>query len=214
MNLGIILNIRIVSGASFKVHGSPTLPIDRSVIIVANHQSMYDIPMIMWLCRSRELGFIAKRELGRWIPSISFALRRLGSVLIDRRDAKKAIEAIEHFGAAREAAKQVACIFPEGTRARDGATKRFKATGLQALIRTMPSAIVQPVAICGNWELFRYNLLPVPVGTRIEIRFLDPIEPTAYPDDSLVGAIEERIRNVVDNCTVTDRPLEISADSV
>jgi len=198
MNLGIILNIRFVSFASFKVHGSPNLPEGRPVIIVANHQSMYDIPMIMWLCRRRELGFIAKKELGRWIPSISFALRRLGSVLIDRRDARRSIEAIEHFGAAKESAKQVACIFPEGTRARDGVMKRFKSTGFQALVRTMPSAIIQPIAIRGNWELLRYNLMPVPVGTRTEISFLEPVEPSAHPLESLAEELEGRIRRVVE----------------
>jgi 1-acyl-sn-glycerol-3-phosphate acyltransferase len=197
MNLGIIWNIRFVSGASFTVHGVPSLPAERPVIIVANHQSMYDIPMIMWLCRKRELGFIAKKELGRWIPSISLALRRLGSVLIDRKDTRKAISAIESFGAYKERVKQVACIFPEGTRARDGKMKKFKATGLQALLRTMPSAVIQPIAIKGNWELLRHNLLPVVVGSSIELSFLALIEPSSYPPEAVVEMVEGRIRAVV-----------------
>ncbi len=199
MNLGIIWNIRFVSGASFKVHGVPTLPAARPVIIVANHQSMYDIPMIMWLCRQRELGFIAKKELGRWIPSISFALRRLGSVLIDRKDVKKSIQAIEDFGAYKERVKQVACIFPEGTRARDGKMKRFKGTGLLALVRRMPSAVIQPIAIRGNWELLRHNLFPIVIGSSIDIAFLEPIEPSSYPLETLVELIESRIRTAVEN---------------
>lgn len=198
MNLGIIWNIRFVSGASFTVHGAPILPKERPVIIVANHQSMYDIPMIMWLCRQRELGFIAKKELGRWIPSISFALRRLGSVLIDRKDAKRAIRAIESFGAYKEKVKQVACIFPEGTRARDGKMKKFKATGVQALLRTMPSAVIQPIAIRGNWELLRHSLFPVVVGTSIDLTFLPSIEPSLYSPETLVEIVEERIRAVVE----------------
>ncbi len=198
MNLGIIWNIRFVSGASFTVHGVPSLPKERPVIIVANHQSMYDIPMIMWLCRQRELGFIAKKELGRWIPSISFALRRLGSVLIDRKDAKRAILAIESFGAYKEKVKQVACIFPEGTRARDGKMKKFKATGLQALLRTMPSAVIQPIAIRGNWELLRHNLFPVVVGSSIDLTFLPSIEPSSYSPETLVEIVEGRIRAVVE----------------
>ncbi len=198
MNLGIIWNIRLIGGASFAVHGVTSLPAGRSVIIVSNHQSMYDIPMIMWICRKRELGFIAKKELGRWIPSISLALRRLGSVLIDRRDAKRAIQAIEVFGAYKESVKQVACIFPEGTRARDGKMKRFKETGLLALVRTMPSAVIQPVAIRGNWELLRHNLFPVVGGSSIDLTFLEPIEPSSYPLGALVGEVEARIRAVVE----------------
>lgn len=194
MNVCIIWNIRIVTGASFKVAGVPTLPSDRSVIIVSNHQSMYDIPMLMWICRKRHLGFIAKKELGRGIPSVSLALRTLGSVLIDRKDAKQAIAAIREFGEERERNKQVACIFPEGTRARDGAMRSFKATGLQTLVSSMPSAIIQPVAISGNWELLRYNFLPVPFGTAVTIHFLPPIEPSQVETTALSGVVEGQIR--------------------
>jgi 1-acyl-sn-glycerol-3-phosphate acyltransferase len=183
MNICIVLNIRFTTGARYRVIGAPALPANRSVIIVSNHQSMYDIPMIMWECRSREVGFIAKRELGRWIPSISMALRRLGSVLIDRKDAAVA----------------------EGTRARDGVMKRFKTTGLKALLETMPSAIVQPVAIRGNWQLLQFNFWPVPFGTSIELEFLEPIEPEGRDAQEIACLVEQRIAAAI--------RLEISAKS-
>jgi 1-acyl-sn-glycerol-3-phosphate acyltransferase len=155
---------------------------------------MYDIPMLMWICRSRHLGFIAKKELGRGIPSVSLALRTLGSVLIDRKDAKQAVAAIREFGAERERLRQVACIFPEGTRARDGAMRPFKPAGLLALVSAMPSAIIQPVAISGNWELLRYNFLPVPYGTSIKLTFLPPVEPRSLEVTELSRMVEQRIR--------------------
>lgn len=194
MNWMIITNIRVLTGARYRVTGAPYLPLDKSIILVSNHQSMYDIPMIMWVCRGRHVGFIAKRELGRWIPSISLALRRLGSVLIDRSDAAQAVRDIETFGKMKHDSKQVAAIFPEGTRARDGKVKRFKATGLQALVRSMPGAALQPIAIHGNWELLRYNFWPVPFGTHIELEFLEPLDPSTYSDRELTGEIEARIR--------------------
>ncbi len=197
MNVSIVWNIRLLTGAKFSYIGHPTLPEGRSVIIVSNHQSMYDIPMIMWACRSREVGFIAKKELGKWIPSISLALRNLGSALIDRKDAKGSIRAIEQFGAEKERSKQVAAIFPEGTRARDGVMKGFRPSGLMSMVKAMPSALIQPVAIRGNWRILRYNFLPVPCGTTIEVEFLPPLEPSAYPADALLGEIEGRIRAAV-----------------
>lgn len=199
MNVSLVWNIRVLTGASFRYVGSPTFPKDRSVIIVSNHQSMYDIPMIMWACRSREIGFIAKKELGRWIPSISFALRTLGSVLIDRKDPKASIRAISNFGEKKERGRQVAAIFPEGTRARDGVMKDFRPSGFNALRKTMPSALIQPVAIRGNWELLRYNFLPVPWGTSIEIEFLEPVEPSAYPSELLLEEVGKRIKVAVEN---------------
>lgn len=197
MNLCIIWNIRLLAGARFSYLGQPSLPSDRAVIIVSNHQSMYDIPMIMWACRSRQVGFIAKRELGKWIPSISLALRDLGSVLIDRKDARGSIQAIEEFGRRKELARQVAAIFPEGTRARDGAMKNFRPSGLIALLRSMPTALIQPVAIRGNWRILRYNFAPVPFRTTVEVEFLQPIDRHDYEPDQLLSEIEGRIRAAV-----------------
>lgn len=198
MNLAIVLNIRFVTGASYRVVGVPHLPQNRSIIIVSNHQSMYDIPMMMWECRAREVGFIAKKELGRWIPSISMALRTLGSVLIDRADPQGSVAAIRAFGERKEQEHQVAAIFPEGTRARDGVMKRFKVTGFRALFAAMPGAVIQPVAIRGNWELLQYNFLPVPFGTHIELEFLPPVEPAGRPADDVLADVEARIRKAVE----------------
>lgn len=197
MNLCIVWNIRILAGARFSYMGRPTLPEGRSIIIVSNHQSMYDIPMMMWACRSREVGFISKKELGKWIPSISLALRNLGSCLIDRKDAKASIRAIEAFGAMKESRKQVAAIFPEGTRARDGVMKGFRPSGFVTLTKAMPSALIQPVAIRGNWRILRYNFCPVPFRTTVEMEFLEPVEPSEYPADQLLAEVENRIRQSV-----------------
>lgn len=197
MNLSIVWNIRLLTGARYRVVGAPQLEDNRSVILIANHQSMYDIPMMMWECRAREVGFISKKELGRWIPSISFALRRLGSVLIDRRDAAQAVRDIEEFGRTKNAQQQVAVIFPEGTRARDGVVKKFKATGVNALLGSMPDAIIQPVAIKGNWELLRYHFWPIPWGTSIELEFLAPLEPSRMEGRDVAAEAETRIRAAV-----------------
>ena len=197
MNLCIIWNIRLTTGARYAVIGRPTLPTGRPVILVSNHQSMYDIPMMMWECRSQNVGFIAKKELARGIPSISLALRRLGSVLIDRKDATQSVQAIEAFGRTKDEAAEVAAIFPEGTRAKDGVMKRFKYPGLKALIRSMPHALIQPVAIRGNWELLRYSFLPVPYGTSIELEFLSPIEPSGRALDDVIEELEKEIARSV-----------------
>lgn len=197
MNICIVWNIRILAGARFSYIGKPTLPAGRSIILVSNHQSMYDIPMMMWACRSREIGFISKKELGKWIPSISLALRTLGSVLIDRKDAKASLRAIGEFGGMKEHTQQVAAIFPEGTRARDGVMKAFRPSGFLTLIKAMPSALIQPVAIRGNWRILRYQFCPIPFGTTIEMEFLNPVEPNGRPAEEVLAEVESQIRAAV-----------------
>ena len=73
------------------------IPTNKPVIIVTNHQSMNDIPPIIWFMRKHHPKFISKKELGKGIPSVSYNLRHGGSVLIDRKQAITSIKAIEAF---------------------------------------------------------------------------------------------------------------------
>lgn len=201
MNLSIVLNIKFFGGATYKVIRRGVLPEDRPIIIVANHQSMYDIPMMMWELRRWELGFIAKKELGRWIPSISFALRELGSALIDRKDAKQSVEAISALGRRKEEAKQIAVIFPEGTRARDGIVKPFKSTGFKALLESMPTAVIMPVVVRGNWELLQYQFRPVPAGVAISLTYLPVLEQNGRTSKEILREVEGTILNEIGQTT-------------
>lgn len=194
MNLAIISAIRFIGGASVKLVGAKNVPNGRPVILVSNHQSMYDIPMIMWALRRREVGFVAKRELGKFVPGISISLRKLYSVLIDRKEPAQSISAIRAWGEVCEKLNRVAAVFPEGTRARDGIMKKFKGGGFSALVRSMPTAVIQPVAITGNWEFLRYGFKPVPFGVKISVEFLQPFEQQGREPSDLLSEAEQRIR--------------------
>jgi 1-acyl-sn-glycerol-3-phosphate acyltransferase len=155
---------------------------------------MYDIPFLIWILREFHPKFIAKKELGKGIPSISFALRNMGSVLIDRSDHTQAISAIREFGIACQQRGFSAVIFPEGTRARDGKMKPFKVAGLRTLLEAMPAAEIVPVSIDGSWELVQYNLLPVPYGVTVHLTVLAPITRSADAKTT-VATCEQIIRN-------------------
>src|SRR6516165_8148604 len=74
----------------------------------------------------------------RWIPSVSYNLRRGGHVLIDRSDAPAALEAIRALGRRVRNGGVSAMIFPEGTRARVGDLGPFKTAGTLALLEEAP----------------------------------------------------------------------------
>lgn len=197
MNCAILWNMRITGGVRFQIDYAQRLPEDRAILLISNHQSMYDIPLIMWTLRPRRVGFVAKKELGKWLPSISYSLRRLDSVLIDRRDSAQALAAIRGWGSRMASDKNVACIFPEGTRARDGRKRRFKPAGVLALMESMPEAVIQPVVISGAWEFLRYNFLPVPWGVSVKAQFLPPIVERAEENAKLLELIERDIESLL-----------------
>ena len=130
-------------------------------------------------------------------PSISFALRNMGSVLIDRTDQTQAIASIEQFAQQTAAKHHAAVIFPEGTRARDGVMKNFKSAGLITLMKNMPDAEVIPIAINGSWELVRYNLLPVPFGRTVTFTVLPAITVAGRAGKEVVKDCERAIRKAI-----------------
>jgi 1-acyl-sn-glycerol-3-phosphate acyltransferase len=168
-------------------------------LVIANHQSMFDVPIFGALLFSNFPKYVAKRELARWIPSISYNLRRGGNAIIDRKDPDQAVVAIRELGQQLERRGVSAVIFPEGTRARKGELGVFKPRGTLELLRAAPQADVLPVVIDGSWRLLRHNLLPVPFGVRVRVSIAEPIRRRPGDDDEgLLRQVEAQIRVTLD----------------
>jgi 1-acyl-sn-glycerol-3-phosphate acyltransferase len=160
---------------------------------------MFDIPIVASYLASNFPKFVAKRELARWIPSISFNLRHGGNALIDRNHRTQAVAAIADLGRTAQARSVSVVIYPEGTRARQGTMGAFKPAGTLALLDAAPTLAVVPVAIDGSWELLRYRMRPVPFGTRVRVRLGAPIERRPGEDrDALVRRCEQEIRHTLE----------------
>ncbi|MFN8643494.1 MAG: lysophospholipid acyltransferase family protein [Candidatus Binatia bacterium] len=164
-----------ICGTRLEVERSPAIRPWTPYLIVANHQSMFDIPIFGGLLFSNFPKYISKRSLARWIPSISYNLRRGGNAIIDRSDREQALAAIRQLGDQVRERGVSAVIYPEGTRARHGSLGEFKPKGFLELLDAAPGVEVLPVAIDNSWKLLRHNLLPVPFGTRVRISFGHPI---------------------------------------
>jgi 1-acyl-sn-glycerol-3-phosphate acyltransferase len=123
-------------------------------LVVSNHQSLLDIIAIMRvLPRGRRARFVAKKELGKWIPLISMFLRTQGHCLVKRKgDPMHAMQAIA--GMAERCRKEGTCpvIFPEGTRSRTGALGTFHSAGYRKLLE-VESLPILVVAIEGGWRV-------------------------------------------------------------
>ena len=181
-----------ILGTSFTFEHPHHLPTDRSCIFVANHQGTYDIPPIIWHLRRHHPKFVSKKELGKGIPSISLNLKHGGSILIDRKNPRQAIAEIMKFAGYLNEHKRSAVIFPEGTRSRTGAPKKFQTQGLQMLIKKMPEALVVPITINNSWKLFRYGHFPLGVGAQLHFKVHEPI-PANSDDADAIAAHVERI---------------------
>ncbi|WP_282164576.1 lysophospholipid acyltransferase family protein [Cellulophaga baltica] len=175
-----------IIGTRYSFNNPYTLPTDRPLILVANHQSMLDIPPLIWYFRKNHPKFVSKIELGKGIPSVSYNLVHGGSVLIDRKDSKQALSQIIKLGKYIETHQRSAVIFPEGTRSRTGHPKPFQTTGLKLLMKNAPSALIVPISINNSWKTLRYGKFPNGLGSHITLDVHQPLENTGNLDELIV----------------------------
>lgn len=169
------------------------------IILVANHQSMHDIPPLIWYFRKHHVKFISKKELGKGIPSVSYNLRHGGSVLIDRKKPVESLKAIENFAQRIEKNNWAAVIFPEGTRSRDGQPKPFKTKGLITMIKNAPNALLVPITINNSWKTLRYGKFPMGLGANISYTVHKPLMASHYEDKlELISLIEAQVKSNIE----------------
>jgi 1-acyl-sn-glycerol-3-phosphate acyltransferase len=186
-----------ITGASMRFNCSKPLPTDRPLILVANHQSMFDIIGMIWFLRRNFPVFVSKIELSKGVPSISYNLRKSGAALINRKDSKQAVGEILRLSGFIQEKKYAAVIFPEGTRSRNGHLKSFAPGGLATLLKKAPDALIVPVAIEGTGKLNPKSIFPLCTFTKLTWTILPTIEPKGKTVDELVSQLEGMIKDVV-----------------
>ena len=167
---------------------SPDMP----YIIVANHQSMVDIPVLHgWL--GLKIKWIIKKELEH-IPVFGYACKKLGCIYIDRHNRRAAIQSIHDAG--RKLQKGASVIFfPEGTRSRDGRLRPFKKGAFRfAKDSGIP---VLPITITNTIRILPPETLDLfPGGVRVHIH--PPVDFSNIPGEELDASIS-RIRETISN---------------
>lgn len=159
--LGLIFAVKLF-GTKIKITFPENFKLeeDKPYIIVSNHQSTMDIALLYYVFKKRVPHFIAKKELGRFIPTVSFNLKHGHNALIDRDSPRQSIKAIAEFGKLINEHKYLGAIFPEGTRSRRGELKEFQAAGVSTLLKYALQADIIPVAINNSWRLNPHDGVP------------------------------------------------------
>lgn len=185
---------------SVQFTGYEKLPIGVPIIFVANHQSMFDIPAIIYHLRKHHAKFISKIELAHaGIPSISFNLLHGGAANIDRKDPKQSIAEILKLANNMKQKNWSAVIFPEGTRTKTGKMKNFSVGGIATLLKKNPNALVVPIAINGSYQMVQYGMFPLRPFTKMTWEVLAPIDKEGLNAEEIVKQAEDLIRSKVEH---------------
>jgi len=187
----LVRGIMSHSGARVIYHGLEHIPEDRNVFFIANHQSYFDIPILLDVM-DRGTGFVAKRSLGK-IPMLNRWMENMGCLFIDRDDIKQSVRCI------RESAEQMKLglnmvIFPEGTRSKGGPVHEFKRGSVKpAFLAGVP---VIPVCIDGAYKIFEGNRGFRVVPAEVHVYVGEPVETASMSkaeQREFSGSMEELI---------------------
>lgn len=179
-----------MNGSVIQLAGIENIPESGGVLFVANHQSNFDIPILIGHV-PRDKGFIAKLELLK-VPSFSRWMKYIGCIFIDRNDPRQSLTAFNQATERLKAGHSLV-IFPEGTRSADGIVAPFKAGALKLAIKARVPIV--PVTISGSKNI-------MPKGTSliksasVKVIISPPLIPEEYTAlDS--NEISEKVRNTI-----------------
>ena len=189
--------ILVTSGVKIRLLGRPLPPTGQSCIFVANHSSIYDVPILFTALRAvhPRLRILYKAEL-RKLPVLVRAWDLAGFVPLERGNPEQSLPAIDGAAQAlREGASFL--IFPEGTRSRTGALLPFKKGGF--IMALKGEAPIVPTAISGTRNALRkgsFIIRPV----RVRVRVARPVETAGLHQDQrdqLIAGVRDAIERML-----------------
>jgi 1-acyl-sn-glycerol-3-phosphate acyltransferase len=179
-----------VSGVRVRVEGLEKLQPDCGYVLVANHRSLIDTPVIMAHI-PLQLRFFAKKGLFR-IPLLGGHLRRAGHLPVVRENPRASVKSLSDGARLIRERGISVLIFPEGGRA-PGEMREFKEGAAYLAIKAGVPAV--PIGIAGAREV-------LPMGSfhvrphEVTVRIGDPI-PTAGAKLDYRGELSQVLRNRV-----------------
>jgi 1-acyl-sn-glycerol-3-phosphate acyltransferase len=165
---------------------------DEAYVVMSNHQSHYDIPVLFQALRPRRLRMVAKSELFR-LPIWTGAMRAAGFVEVNRQNRVLAMRSLERAREAIDAGTSI-WIAPEGTRSTDGTLGTFKKGGFH--LASGAGARILPVSIDGTRRILPARGRHVLDGQHVRVVVHEPVRPEGDDDQKqLMALVKERIQS-------------------
>ena len=179
-----------LTGIGYEVRGLERLP-DRPAVVVANHASYVDGPLLYAALPSR-FGFVIKKEI-IGVPLAGWLLRRLGHEFVDRHNRAESSKDARRILKTAASGNSVV-FFPEGTFSAQAGLAHFHSGAFVTASRAgMP---VVPVVIHGA-----RNLLPseewLPRRGPLVVEILDPLPPPAPGEADAVARLRHDARRAI-----------------
>ena len=190
-----------IMGYKLKTEVGPLMDKPQSCVVIANHQSNYDL-FIFGNVVPRRTVCIGKKSL-KWVPLFGQLFWLAGNVLIDRGNAQKARKSMLTTTRTLQEKDTSIWVFPEGTRNLGQTLLPFKKGAFQMAI----TAAVPIVPVCVSTYVKQMKLNRWNSGD-ILIRSLAPIPTTGLTMDDMPGLMEKCRGQMVECIEAMDQELQ------
>ena len=173
----------------------------RPTILMSNHQSLYDIPLL-FVALPGSIRMLTKKELFR-VPIWGRGMRAAEFVSIDRKDREQALRDLDE---ARRKMDDgiVLWLAPEGTRSRDGRLGTLKKGGFILAIET--AATIVPIGIRGSASVLPPGtFFGARLGRTAEVHVGKPIYAGDYSTERRDELMSEVARRICDLAAIQPR---------
>ena len=173
--------------------GRENIPQKNSYIMVSNHGSLLDPPLLGHALR-RNISFMAKEELFK-IPLLGFIIKACGAYpvkrgIVDKNTIKTACKKLSNDNCIG--------IFIDGTRQKNGRVNKPKQGA--ALLAFKNQKLLLPVAIVNSHRLIRFKFF-IPLFSKIVIKVGEPVQPPQSSSkndlNSVTIYLQDKINNLI-----------------
>ncbi|MGC8964734.1 MAG: lysophospholipid acyltransferase family protein [Brevinematia bacterium] len=179
--------ILLLTFTNVKIYGLENIDKKKNYIIVANHQSAFDI-IVLSAKLPLQIRWVSKESIFR-IPFIGQFMRAMGYISIPREsNIKKSVDLVKNKTKSIDGCPT---IFPEGTRSPDGKLQRFKKGFI--LIAENTGLDLLPVVIKNTISIMRKGELLVTPFQKVELKILRAIPNKEIIEDQ---KITEKLFNI------------------
>jgi 1-acyl-sn-glycerol-3-phosphate acyltransferase len=173
-----------------RLTGQPVQDPRRPYVVVSNHQSMADIPLISHL--PWEMKWVGKVELFR-VPFTGWMMKLAGDIPVDRKDPRSGAKML--LRAHKVLQKKCSVMFfPEGTRSRDGKVGRFIDGAFHLAIKAQVPVL--PLALEGSYDCLPKKSWIFGKPAQISLKVLPPVDTAGLTSED-IASLRDRVRGAI-----------------
>ena len=176
-----------------RVQGAEHAARGESFVLMSNHQSLYDVPVI-YQALDRRIRMVAKRELFQ-VPIWGRAMQRAGFIALDRQSRERSRETLLASADLLQTGTSI-WIAPEGTRSKDGALGPFRKGGFHLALQS--GCRILPITIVGTRAVLPAKGAHITDGCTVRVVIHPPVDPAAFGEarrDELIEVVRRAIES-------------------